>query len=1389
MRVNDVYEFNNERNTELTLPTPGRLGVPGWGSWLPFSIIGLCVAAWAWHEHIVVWLLSEGMVEESATHTLPDVVRYIAVGAGIASTIAAWRIFMWSALGFYRWGPVATGNYYLMKALRPMVKPLWVPVAGTSVALLGVFKWLFAQVRLGISSVAQILGGVYSSLWRAGSTALGYVTETLLGTLGSFQRGVSAVIRPIILGIGYLGLRASTMVQSDGRTLGFLFTSVVTALAACLWLFAQPIHVVLRRVRMGVSKVGSYLSPPVVARAFGLLLRPMWLGTSTIVGYLQSCFSVITGYMRSGVSTTAQVVRVAQCHLVTGGYTIVRPLRLGFSLVTQAVGQMLSYLKACGYAIGRPVRLGVNCLAQGVASVLRYVRSGVVGVADFLRLGGAKVLGYLQWVLSTVGRAVSFVLQYTRMATFSVLKSLQIGFSAIAGYLGLRVSTAAQFSGTGLFYLMRSGYVALRSVRLGTYFVTQGVSSFLSYVGRGATTAIGFLRQGGDKALGYLLKGFSAVAQAVGLVLRYTWKGTSSGISGLRLGVATVVGHAKLGVSAVVGYLGLGVSTTAQVFGTLLHYLMLGGYIVVTPLLLGTYFIGKIFALLLRHLGLSALTVAGFCWLGVSTVVQGMSWAFNCLWTGVSTLFVYQWRCVSAVAHVVSLVLRPLWLGSAGILRHLLLGASTAALSLGWVLGYIWQGLSVIFQGLIRSPFLVTRTVWSGCTVVPDLWKAGVRMTKQGKEGFRMAEFNLTRERLLSLVVTVLVFFTIGSAMVRILWPAPPEPTVKVVHWATGHLMREGEDVRLLPVMAEQFNKAGHRNEADKRIVVEVHNVPSELQAEYLVTRVKSGTRIDLHEMTDGYVDRKTSDSDPAIVTPSSAHWLVSANYDVSPVLNGPLVDLGAAKSIVSPVIGIVTHEEMARCLGWPDREIGYADIMALRNSPEGWTSYPCANLQWGDKPLVAFTDPTTSSTGRSLHLALYSFASGKRPEDLTLEDVNDPKVVSYVEQFQGLIDHYLIGTTVLNTKIYQGPGYGHFFIMPEDNLIHLYEGTESAFINGKKVRPGPIAERGLRMVMIYPKEGSMPRSNCACVVHADWVSGEQAEAAQKWIDFIREDEQQRSFMAAGFRPGTDISLTDPSSKINSRYGLDPTKPAKPDESLNPSLIDPAVAAAIDESWEFVKRPAIVTLVVDTSGSMMGDKLKQAKDGAIRFVDNMAMNNQVGLVTFGDTIKTQIPVAPLMENRFKIAAAVQEMRARGETALYDAIKAGVELTDAAEGDGDAIRAVIVLTDGRANRCSTHLDDIIRMEANERQIQKISGCEDDPSVVDEDGMSVSKQDVVGTDLAIETNDGHDIQIFFIGIGEDADMDVGRVLAQATGAEFQGVAEDDLANLLAKFSGYF
>ena len=48
--------------------------------------------------------------------------------------------------------------------------------------------------------------------------------------------------------------------------------------------------------------------------------------------------------------------------------------------------------------------------------------------------------------------------------------------------------------------------------------------------------------------------------------------------------------------------------------------------------------------------------------------------------------------------------------------------------------------------------------------------------------------------------------------------------------------------------------------------------------------------------------------------------------------------------------------------------------------------------------------------------------------------------------------------------------------------------------------------------------------------------------------------------------------------------------------------------------------------------------------------------------------------------------------------------------------------------------------------------------------------------------------HPIQVFFIGVGA-ADLQVGRILAEATGAEYQGTTEADLAKVIEAFGDYY
>jgi hypothetical protein len=200
---------------------------------------------------------------------------------------------------------------------------------------------------------------------------------------------------------------------------------------------------------------------------------------------------------------------------------------------------------------------------------------------------------------------------------------------------------------------------------------------------------------------------------------------------------------------------------------------------------------------------------------------------------------------------------------------------------------------------------------------------------------------------------------------------------------------------------------------------------------------------------------------------------------------------------------------------------------------------------------------------------------------------------------------------------------------------------------------------------------------------------------------------------------------------------------------------------------------------------MLGDKLRNEKTGLRDAVHQMAPNNSVGLVTFGDTARQVVEVGA--GNRDQLLRAIDGMRAAGETALYDAIRLGIEMTDTAEGPADAIRAVVVITDGRANRGATCMHDLIQMtSAAELPIENFCGLENQ-SAREHGGREVVRAQVSGVRLA--TGTAHPVQIFYVAIGKDADLDIGRILSGATGAEFRGVTEADLSEVILEFSHYF
>lgn len=116
--------------------------------------------------------------------------------------------------------------------------------------------------------------------------------------------------------------------------------------------------------------------------------------------------------------------------------------------------------------------------------------------------------------------------------------------------------------------------------------------------------------------------------------------------------------------------------------------------------------------------------------------------------------------------------------------------------------------------------------------------------------------------------------------------------------------------------------------------------------------------------------------------------------------------------------------------------------------------------------------------------------------------------------------------------------------------------------------------------------------------------------------------------------------------------------------------------------------PLTTLLVVDVSGSMNeADKLAAAKAAAQAYVDQMRAGDRAGLMVFNT--QTEL-VQPITDDRQALSQAIAGLRARHDTAMYDA------LVEAVQGlqDEAGRNAILVLTDGLDNRSQHTLDQVI-----------------------------------------------------------------------------------------------
>ena len=530
------------------------------------------------------------------------------------------------------------------------------------------------------------------------------------------------------------------------------------------------------------------------------------------------------------------------------------------------------------------------------------------------------------------------------------------------------------------------------------------------------------------------------------------------------------------------------------------------------------------------------------------------------------------------------------------------------------------------------------------------------------------------------------------------------------------------EKIALLQELAKDFNASKEAKVAKKCVAVNVTKKSSGGAATALIN---------------GWTNEEAEGPKPVIWSPAASGWGAIVNERA-----GTTLAPEGKPFILTPLV-IAMPGRMAKELGYPSKPIGFKDIVALANDPQGWAKYN--HPEWGPFRLGK-TNPNFSTSGLNFTIAQY-YAATSKSRDLTKEDHARPDVVEFAKSVESSVVHYGdITMTFLNNWFAADArgsalSYASAVAVEEKSVIDYNLGNPDGELSAGE-RPRIPREP---LVAIYPSEGTLFSDSPFIILNAPWVTAEQKQAAALFETFVLLAANQEKVLKYGFRPGNpSVAVGAP---IELKNGVDPAQPQ--------AVLDvptPPVMVEILNRWAEQRKTARVMLVMDVSGSMgepavagsSETKLDLAKRAAISALGQFKDDDEVGLRIFSTSLTGDknvnfvdlLKVGPIGVQREGMRGKIDGLSPVSGTPLYDVAARSVE--EMAENyDPRKINAVVLLTDGR-NDDGKKADDAQQLSTLLSTLQ--SGSE---------GAAVSA-----------------IRVFPIAYGKDADLAILRQIAEAS-----------------------
>ncbi|MFB0537190.1 MAG: substrate-binding domain-containing protein, partial [Anaerolineae bacterium] len=283
----------------------------------------------------------------------------------------------------------------------------------------------------------------------------------------------------------------------------------------------------------------------------------------------------------------------------------------------------------------------------------------------------------------------------------------------------------------------------------------------------------------------------------------------------------------------------------------------------------------------------------------------------------------------------------------------------------------------------------------------------------------------------------------------------------------------------------------------------------------------------------------------------------------------------GNCVSVAESPLVIAMWRPVAESLGWPGRSLGWLDIGSLAADPSAWAYY--SGGQFGPTLRMGHTHPGLSGTGTSTLLAIVQAAESKT-DAVTVEDIQNPIVQASVSAFEGTVSWFSTSTDQLGqTMRERGIGYLGAAVMYESTVTRYGVGDPD-------------------IVPIYPFEGTFVATHPACVNGS--ASAEIQEAATLFRDYLLGQEAQQLAVANGLRPVNDSVTV--GAPLDAARGVDLSQP---EVVFNPPTVD--TIYAVQDLWQAARKDVNLVMILDTSGSMDGNKIRNMRQAAIQFVEQM----------------------------------------------------------------------------------------------------------------------------------------------------------------------------------------